>query len=105
VAPIYSTKLINASYTTGPFTITLYAVPVGATVVVTDIDVYLGETAAGQVSFVGIGALLMLVRHSTGAGDVNERWGGKQVLYGGDTIKFHVDCANAGIAITGYLLN
>lgn len=104
MAPIYSTQLANVRLV-GPLTTTLYFVPTGSRVVLTDIDVFLGVTAAGQVSFVSIGHSLVLVLHSVGAGDVTQQWVGKQVLNPGDAIVFGFQSPQATIAITGYLLS
>ncbi len=104
MAPIYSTQLYNA-VKVGAFTGTVYTVPAGATVVVTNIDVWYDDALAGQTSYVVLGACIFLWHTSAGAEIANQSWSGKQVLNAGQTIAV----SSAGIAtryaITGYLLN
>jgi len=102
VAPIYSTQLVNASYAAGASP-TVYTVPAGATVVVTNIDMYVNNTVANQLSWVQLGSVVLLYRSSPAAGIVNMQWVGKQVLTAGQTILLRNDAA-VRLAITAYLL-
>lgn len=104
MAPIYSQKLFNAVVTTTGDTV-VFTVPAGTTVVVTDIDVLLTNSAAGQVSFVRLGATALLYHNSAAIEEINQQWVGKQVLNAGDTITFRFHGTAANLAITGYVLS
>jgi hypothetical protein len=102
VAPIYSTQLVNASYAVGASP-TVYTVPAGATAVVTNIDMYINNTVASQLSWIQLGSVVLLYRSSPAAGIVNMQWVGKQVLTAGQPIILRNDAA-VRLAITAYVL-
>lgn len=103
MAPIYSTLLVDGPFALG-FAGVVYTVPAGATVVVTDMDTALRNTGSGPVSYVTLGASLMLIHTAQGAELINQQWRGRQVLNAGGTISFTTQAANSYLRITGYLL-
>lgn len=103
MAPIYSTKLVDASFATG-FSGVVYTVPAGATVVVTDIDTALRTTTGGPTSYVTLGVTLFLMHTPSGPELINQQWRGRQVLDAGDSIAFAAGALSNYLRITGYLL-
>ncbi len=102
MAPIYSTQLTNSTHTSGA--ITVYTVAGGATVVVTDIDIYLENGAANEVSYVSLRQTRVVYHKSAAAEVTTMQWNGKQVLNAADTIQLVTAATSVRIAITGYVL-
>lgn len=104
MASIYSTQLANGvSFATG--LLTIYTVPANHLVVITSIDTLQNYAAAGESSYVEIGAALLLYNTSSAAGLVQQQWIGKQVLTAGQTIAINKPGSGAYYAVTGYLLS
>lgn len=103
MAPIYSQKLVNASYPASQNAV-IYTVPASTTVVVTNIDMYYHSNAANSASYVEIGATNLLYHLTSGTEISNLQWVGKQVLNAGDTITYVTGNETSRLAITGYVL-
>jgi hypothetical protein len=101
MAPIYSTKLVNADYPT-PYSAVVYTVPVGARVVVTNID-YFTSGPSGTYFTVKLGAGYVIWTQNAANVSQMLRWEGKQVLNAGDTISI-INGNVATLDITGYVL-
>jgi hypothetical protein len=103
MAPIYSQQLYNANPPAGAATV-VYTVPGGHVVVVTDIDRALQTTVATDLSYISLGAALVLVHTSAGAELFSDQWRGRQVLNAGQTITAVNGHPSQTLAITGYVL-
>lgn len=103
MAPLYSQQLYNAQ-TTVTGNQTVYTVPAGAVVIVTNIDVFLNNAAAGNISQVQLGNAVVLFRVAPAAEQLTQQWVGKQVLAPGQTIVIRQSGTAARFGITGYVL-
>src|SRR5712664_2937998 len=98
MAPIYSTKLVNADYPT-PYSAVVYTVGADDTVIVTDID-YFTFGAAGTFFTVKLGDGYVIWTQPFDGVPHMLHWQGKQVLNPGDTISI-INGNVATLAITG----
>ncbi len=104
MAPIYSQQLVNAVYGASHPLSVVYTVPAGATLVLTNIDALIHNTAAGVTSYCQVANLLLLYHLSAGAEFLQQQWTGKQVLTAGQTIQWSMTGAGSYLAATGYVL-
>lgn len=109
MASIYSTQLANsASGVAGTYTV--YTVPAATLVVLTNMDLFVNNSAAGQLSRVRIGAVTpanaaVLHFHTSAAAETPTfQWAGRQVLTAGQIITMQFGGTSATWAFTGYAL-
>jgi hypothetical protein len=103
MASIYTTQVANVSIV-GASNNLLYTVPSQHLLIVTNVDLFVINAAAGLDSIVFIGSAALLNHISAAAEQYRDQWVGKQVLEPGQTVNFNFAGSSARIAIAGYLL-
>jgi hypothetical protein len=103
MASIYSTQLANRSGA-GSFSGAVATVPANHIVVVTDVETFTNDSAAGFISFVSLGAAIICFTDTVAAGFTQRQWSGKQVLTAGQTVSWQSGSTAWNLAVTGYLL-
>jgi hypothetical protein len=101
---IYSRQLCNLSITAGAGSQLVYTVPAATVVVVTNVDYWVENSAANQLSFVELESAIIAAHTSVAAENISVQWAGRQVLTAGQTINLFWGGVNPRIAATGYLL-
>jgi hypothetical protein len=84
---------------------TLYTVPVGATAVLRDLELFI-NTAASALFYIGIdvsGVIVPLIGAGTGTALSHVQWQGRVVLNPGQTVVANSGGANLVGAVSGYL--
>jgi hypothetical protein len=101
---IYTYQVYNG-YFVGGGTETIYTVPDGKFLVLTDVDMQSDYTDVGQSLQLSIGSAGIILDISAATGLFYLPWRGRQAMNAGDVLSLSYNSAYVSVAATGYLLD